>query len=323
MIGAVAVLLASLTAATAFAAGFGNTSMGKKPYGVLILAYDTGGAWKTELGHIRSELKGVAVESVESAGDGTAIQRGLDRLKGQHVDKVVAIPLELISESPVMDELRYLFGIRAEPTSDRPDALRPGMAPVKGKNPSALVFTGKGPKRLKSDAELVLTATIDKFPALADILADRAKTLARDPAKEAVILVGLAPRSDKGLDTWKAAATAIAESVRVKGGFREGAIIWVRDGTRAGQQDTDRAENKATLRRLITAGGVVAVPLAPDGRRVGNLLQRQLGTSGYRWNGKGLIGDPRLTEWISAISKAASTLPDVRQYKDNAQGGLR
>ncbi len=197
------------------------------------------------------------------------------------------------------------------------------MAPVKGKNPSALIFTGKGPKRLKSEAELVLTATIDKSPELAGILADRAKALAREPAKEAVIIVGLAPRSDKGLDVWKTAATAIAESVRVKGGFREAAIIWVRDGTRAGQQDKDREENRATLRRLITAGGVVAVPLAPDGRRVGQLLQRQLGTSGYRWNGKGLIGDPRLTAWVLAISKAASTLPDVRQYKDNAQGGFR
>ena len=93
-------------------------------------------------------------------------------------------------------------------------------------------------------------------------------------------------------------------------------------GTRAGQQDSDRAENKATLRRLVTAGGVNAIPLAPDGRRVGQLLQRQLGTGGYRWNGKGLIGDPRLTEWIIAASKAASTLPDVRQYKDNTQGGF-
>ena len=316
-------LILALATVTAAGAGFGNTSMGKKPYGVLLLAYDTGGAWKTELGHIRAELKGVAVESVESAGDGITIQRALDRLKTQHVDKVVAIPVELVSESPVMDELRYLFGIRAEPTTDKPDALHPGMAPVKGKNKSALVFTGKGPKRLKSEADLVLTATIDKSPELAGILADRAKALARDPAKEAVIIVGLAPRSDKGLDVWKTAAAAIAESVRIKGGFREAAIIWVRDGTRAGQQDKDREENHATLRRLITAGGVVAVPLAPDGRRIGQLLQRQLGTSGYRWNGKGLIGDPRLTDWVIAISKAASTLPDSRQYKDNAQGGFR
>ncbi len=321
MIGTALALV--LAASPAAAADFGNTSMGKKPYGVLILAYDTGGAWKTELGHIRSEMKGVAVESVESAGDGRSIQKALDRLKGQHVSKVVAVPLELVSESPVMDELRYLFGIRELPTEDKPDTQRGGMAPIKSDHKSALVFTGNGPKRLKSDAELVLTATIDKSPALADILADRAKTLARDPAKEAVVLVGLAPRSDKGLDTWKTAASAIAESVRLKGGFRESAIIWVRDGTRAGQQDKDRSENKATLRALVTHGGVVAVPLAPDGRRIGQLLQRQLGTSGYRWNGKGLIGDSRLTEWVQSISKAASTLPDARQYRDNAQGGFR
>lgn len=321
MIGSVLAL--ALLAAPAAGAGFGNTSMGKKSYGVLLIAPDTGGAWRTELGAIRSQMRGIAIESVESYNDGTAIQRALDRLRSQHVSKVVAVPLELVSESSTMDELRYLFGIRAEPSQDRPDSQRPGMAPVQSKIKNSLVFTGRGPKRLKSEAALVLTATIDKSPALADILADRAKALGRDPAKEAVILVGLAPRSDKELDAWKTAATAIAESVRIKGGFREGAIIWVRDGTRAGQQDKDRDANKATLRRLVTAGGVVAVPLAPDGRRIGQLLQRQLGTSGYRWNGKGVIGDPRLTEWISSVSKAASTLPDVRQYRDNAPGGFR
>ncbi len=318
-----ALLALALLAAPAAASSFGNSSMGQKPYGVLILAYDTGGAWKTELGALRAQLRGVAVESVESAGDGVAIQRGLDRLKSQHVSKVVAVPLELVSESPVMDELRYLFGIRAEPTQNRPDALRPSMAPVKSAHKSSMVIPGRGPKRLRSEAELVLTATIDRSPLLADILAARATVLARNPVKEAVILVGLAPRSDTGLAVWKIAAAAIAESVRVKGGFREAAIIWVRDGTRAGQQDKDREENKATLRRLITAGGVNAIPLAPDGRRIGSLLQRQLGTAGYRWNGKGLIGDQRLADWIIATSKAASALPDVRQYRDNASGGFR
>jgi hypothetical protein len=315
-----AVLALALAAAPASAAGFGNTSMGKKPYGVLLLAYDTGGAWKAELGAIRAQLRGVAVESVESAGDGVAIQRALDRLRGQHVSKVVAVPLELVSESPVMEQLKFLFGVNEEPASDKPDGLRPGMAPVKSKNKSSLVFGSKGPKRLKSEAELVLTETIDKSPALAEILAERAKTLARDPAKEAVVLVGLAPRSDKELEAWKKEAAAIAEAVRVKGGFREAAVLAVRDGTRAGQQDKDRAENKATLRGLTTQGGVVAVPLAPDGRRVGQLLQRQLGSNGYRWNGKGLIGDPRLVEWILATSKAASAQPDGRQFKDSTGG---
>lgn len=317
-------LATALLCAPLLAAGFGDPSMGRKGYGVLLLAPDAGGAWKTELGRIRSELKGVAVESVETWNDGTAIQRALDRLKSQHVDKVVAVPLELVSESASMDHLRYLFGVRAQPAEDRPDAQRaPTVAPIKPDHKSALVFTGRGPKRLRCEGELVLTAAIDKSPELAAILADRAKALARDPAKEAVVLVGQAPRSDKSLEAWMAAAVAIAESVRVKGGFRESAVIWVRDGTRAGQQDKDREENKATLRRLTTSGAVVAVPLAPDGRRVGKLLQRQLGTAGYRWNGKGVVGDQRLVDWISAISKSGAALPDSRQFRDNAPGGFR
>ncbi|UPT75379.1 MAG: hypothetical protein M0D55_06735 [Elusimicrobiota bacterium] len=302
-------LLLALAAAPAAAAGFGDASIGAKPYGVLLLTPDDGGAWKSELGSIRAGLRGVPVESVETSRDGAGIQRQIDRLRARRVSKIVVVPLEPVSEAASMGELRYLLGMRAAPARDRPDAPHSGMAPFSPVKRSTLVIPGLGRKRLSSEAELVLAATIDKSPALADILAARATALARDPAKEAVVLVGLAPRSDKGLEAWKTAANAIAEAVRVKGAFREAAIIRVRDGTRAGQKEADRAENMATLRRLTTQGGVAAVPLALDGRRVGKLLQRQLGGAGYSWNGKGILGDPRLTEWILSSTEAASAGP--------------
>ena len=47
--------LVLLLTVAASAAPFGNPSLGPKPYGVLLLAYDVGGAWKTELGAIRSQ----------------------------------------------------------------------------------------------------------------------------------------------------------------------------------------------------------------------------------------------------------------------------
>lgn len=319
----VAALLLALAASHAAAAGFGDTSMGHKPYGVLIIAPNAGASWRTELSAIRAQMRGIAVESVESSGDGTAIQRAIDRLAGQHVAKIVAVALEPVSESAGMDQLRYLFGIRAEPVQDRPDENRPDRAGPQAGHKTVLITSGKGPKRLRSEPELVLASTIDKSPALTAILADRAKTLSHDPAKEAVVLVGQAPRSDKALEDWKTAAAAIAESVRVSGGFREAAVLWVRDGTRAGQQDKDRDENKATLRRLRTEGAIVAIPLAPEGQRIARLLQRQLGSGTYRWNGKGLFGDPRLADWIGSISKSAAALPDVRQYRDNTPGGFR
>jgi hypothetical protein len=319
----IAAALALGLAAAAPAANFGDTSMGKKPFGVLVLAFGSGASFRKDLTAVRAQLPGVAVESVDTAGDTRSVQNGLDRLKGQHVDKVVAIPLETVSESPSMDELRFIFGIRAEPTDDRPDQARQGMPELKTTNKSSLKLpagSATGPKRLKSQAELVLTATIDKSSVLSDILADRAKEQSRNPAKDAVVLVGLAPRSDKGLEAWKTAAKAIAEQVRAKGGFREAGLLYVRDGVRSSQQEKDGAENKAALRALTTQGGVIAVPLALDGRRVGQLLQRQMGAGGYRWNGKGVLGDERLAEWIAGVSKAAATLPDVRQYRDDAPG---
>ncbi|UPT74359.1 MAG: hypothetical protein M0D55_01020 [Elusimicrobiota bacterium] len=242
-------LLPLVAAVSAAAAGFGDSSMGKKDYGVLLIAGEAGAGWRKELPALRAQLPGIAIESVENGIDARSIQKGLDRLKGQHVSKVVAVPLELISESPSMDQLRWLFGIRAEPTEDRPDTNAPGApAAIKPKTQSTMVLPGssRAGKRLKYDGELVLTATIDKSAALADILAERAQALARKPAKEAVVLVGRAPRSDKALEEWKTAAGAIAETVRVKGGFREAAVIWVRDGVRA----PSRTRTAPTTRRL-------------------------------------------------------------------------
>lgn len=317
MRAALLVLLAA--AAHAAPAGFGDSSMGKKAFGVLLIAGEAGGAWRKELPNLRAQLPGVAVESADTMTDARTLQKALDKLKSQHVEKVVAVPLELVSESPAMDQLRWLFGIRADPADDKPDTSSPTAAPAfKPKTQSTIVLPGSGKagKRLKFEGELVLTATIDKSAALAEILAERATSQSRHPAKEAVVLVGRAPRSDKGLEAWKTATAAIAESVRLKGGFREAAVLYVRDGVRAPQQDKDRADNKATLRGLTTQGGVVAVPLAADGKFVGQLLQKQLGAGGYRWNGKGVLGDARFTDWVGAISKAASSLPDARQYKD-------
>src|ERR1051325_6910081 len=75
--------------------GFGP----KKPYGILILAYDVDTDWRKELGSLRGKLKGFAVESAEASNingyfDSLPVQRALDRLQNQRVGKIVVLPLE-------------------------------------------------------------------------------------------------------------------------------------------------------------------------------------------------------------------------------------
>lgn len=294
-------------------------------YGVLVLAYGVGGSWRKDLAALRAQLKGHALESVErveGSPDGVGVQRALDKLQSRRVGKIVAVPLATISGSPSIDEARYLFGIREEPVADRPDARQKEMEAPRAAGKRALVLPpdGRRLKRLTSRVPLVLAATIDRSPVLAEILADRAKALTRDPARDSVVLVGVGPRSDAALASWKASASAVAEQVRRKGGFRKAAAVAVRGGVRAGQRDKDREELRATFRALASEGRVVAVPLAPDASLVERLLKRDLGNAAYRWDGKGLLGDRRLLDWIASAAEAASKLPDVRQYKDGAPG---
>lgn len=311
-------LLAALLAAAPAPAAAADT---RKPgHGLLLLAYDSGSGWKKDLAALQASLKGVAVESVGGAADPVALQKAVERLERQRPAKIVAVPLEPLSESPALDQTRFLLGVRENAAEDRPDS---DEARLEGGRKSSLTVDVSRPrwlKRVKSATPIVLCATLDQSPALAAILADRAKKLSRDPARETVLLVGQGPRSDRALKSWQAAADAVAEQVRVKGGFARGAAVHVRDGVRAGQRDRDRNALKARLGELARDGAIVAVPLAPDGRRLERLLRQSAGGTAYRWDGKGVLGDARLLDWIRTASAAAAKLPDGRRYVDTAPG---
>lgn len=290
-------------------------------YGVLLLAYGGGSQWKPAVAAVRQGLPGVPVEAVDRA-ERMPIQRAADKLKAAGASKLVVIPLEPLGESAVMDQTRYLFGVRESWVEDRPDAKAAReLKPVHKASLQLERRTG-APKRVAWAGDLVLTATLDRGGTLSDILADRARAMSRQPAREAVLLVGMAPNSDAALENWATAAKAVAEQVRLKAGFREASVLWVREGGRAAQRDKDRETIRQTLRGLATQGGAIGVPLALDGQRVTSMFKRESGGSAaYRWDGKGLAGDKRLADWIAATAKAAATLPDSRQFRDS--GGLR
>ncbi len=335
-------LAAALAAVPARAQGQAKPAGGPdRTYGILILAYDVDVKWRQELGSLRGQLKGHAVESVDSAGDAISVQRALDRLTAQHVAKVVAVPLETVSESTRMDLTRYMFGVRADPVLDVPGSENNDLADKKQKSlhsvrKSALVLPkdqdrglsmtmGGGAvstvKQLNSPVPLVLAATLDKSPLLVAILTDRAKALTATPAKETLVLVGVAPRSDDAFKTWKTSAQAIADAVGAKAGYRKAVAVGVRDGVRSDQQDKDRAALQTLFRGLIRDGRVAVVPLSPEADRSGQLLKKTLGGFfAYRWNGQGIQGDRRLLDWIKTSAETAASLPDGRQFNDGARG---
>lgn len=310
-----------------------------KTYGILLLAYGVDVKWRQELGSLRRQLKGHAVESVDSAGDAISVQRALDRLAAQRPAKIVGVPLDTVGESTRMDATRYMFGVRADPVLDVPGPSGGDLAdkkrkPIRPVAKSALVLPKDadrglalkmGPastiKQLASPVPLVLAPTLDKSPLLAAMLADRAKALTATPGRETLVLAGIAPRGDDARKAWLTSAQAIADQVGAKAGYRKAVAVGVRDGVRADQQDKDRTELRALFRALIREGRVAVVPLSPEAERVGQLLKKTLGGgAAYRWNGQGVQGDRRLLDWIKTAAETAAALPDGRQFNDGARG---
>ncbi|MFI5363674.1 MAG: hypothetical protein ACHQ49_17045 [Elusimicrobiota bacterium] len=310
-----------------------------KTYGVLILAYDVDVKWRQELANLRGLLKGHPVESVDTAADAISVQRGLDKLLAQRVDKVVGVPLETVSDSTRLDMTRYMFGVRAEPALDVPgsstgDAADKRMKPIKPVAKSALVLPagqeridgmtmGGGDvstvKPLRSPVPLELAPAFDKSPLLVAILADRAKALTPTPGRETLVLAGIGPRNDEALKAWRIDASAIASAVGAKAGFRKAVAVSVRDFVRSDQRDKDRADLQATFRGLAREGRICVVPLSPEAGHVADLLKQAFGGFfAYRWNGAGIQGDPRLLLWIKTAAAEAASRPDGRQFNKTA-----
>ena len=318
-------LLAAALAAVPTGAQDGAFVGRAKTYGILILAYDVDVKWRQELGSLRGQLKGHPIEMVNSAADAISVQRAVDRLVAQRATKIVAVPLETVSESTRLDMTRFMFGARADFIRDVPDLDGGDLAdktppPIEAVRKSALVLPGDRNRgrglslggdgstlrRIKSAVPLALAPALDKSPLLVAILADRAAALSSTRARETLVLAGIGPRSDAALKTWKASAQLIADQVGAKAGYRKAVAVAVRDGVRSGQQDKDRAELKATFRALIREGRVAVVPLSPEANRVEELLKKNFGGFfAYRWNGRGIQGDRRLLDWIKASAEEA------------------
>ncbi len=319
-------LAAALASAPARAAAGPNEP---QPYGVLLLAYDVDMAWRKELGSLAKALKGHAIETVASAGDQVSVQRAVDKLAAERVSKIVAVPIETVSDAPWLEQARFLFGVRETPASDRPDSPTGDLAdkPLKSlhaQGKSALNIPASA-KRLTSPVPLILAPALDKSPVLIDILADRAKATSKAPAREGLVLIGIAPRSDAALKAWLTSAQDAAAKVGAKAGFREAIALGVREGVRSDQQDKDRQALRTAMRALVRKGPIVVVPLSPQADRTQEMFKRSLGGFfAYRWSGQGIQGDRRLTDWIKASAEQAAGLPDSRLFKDGApRGGKR
>jgi sirohydrochlorin cobaltochelatase len=267
--------------------------------GTLIVAHGGGPSWDARVEKVAAEVRLPGPVGVSFLmGPGAKAHRFQDAvadLVRRGAREIVVVPMLVSSHSGHYEQIRYLAGER--------DSLDETM--MHHLHMSGIERAGGG-------VPLRLTKAIDDAPEIASVLADRAKSLAKDPAKQALFLVGHGPNSAEDYAEWMANLRRVADTVRARTGFRSVLLDLVRDDA----PPPVRAEAVARVRELIrlqyqlTGREVVVVPvLISTGRVSTEKLPKDLEGLPMTYTDEGLLPHSGMARWVeSRVREAAGDM---------------
>lgn len=258
--------------------------------GTIIVAHGGGPEWDARVKTLASQVHLPGPVGVSFLmGPGAATHRFQDVVAGlveKGATEIVVVPLLVASHSGHYDQIRYLAGDSAALDSTMLHHLHLG-----------------GIKRPESRIPIRITPAIDGAPEVAPVLAARARTLATDPARQALFLVGHGPNSPEDYAEWMSDLRRLADSVKALSGFRSVLVELVRDDA----PDPVRKEAVLRIRELIslqhelTGEPVVVVPiLISTGRLSREILPRDLEGLPIAYTPEGLLPHEAMARWVEA-----------------------
>lgn len=296
-----AALAAPLGVAPVISVAMDKAFASKNPdIGVLLMGHGGGRSWNLAVEDVRKSVGSkYHIEVAFGMADSKEIQRAVAALEKSKVKRIVAVPLFISSVSEVMDQTRFVLGLRPTPSKEF-------MA-----HPHAHHGAGHGgpSRRISSKIPIVMTSALDDNPLVADILLDRARELSRDPAKEHVLLIGHGPLKETDNQVWLKTMDRLAAYVKQQGGFASVVSATLRDDS----PPDVRKEADRILRDHVTQlgrkGAVIVVPHLIAQGGIERHIPRSLNGLFYKWNAKTLLPDRRLSVWVErSVEEQAGNL---------------
>lgn len=287
--------------------------------GVMIMAHGGSKQWNNLVTEAAQPLtKKYAVSCAWGMGDPLTLQKSIDDLERQGVTKIVAIPLFISSHSMVIRQTEFLLGLRdklADPPMPSMDHSGTGQHQMGGSADGHAMHHGHGTTDatltpLKIKTPLVVTPALDDNAIVAAILRDRIAELSTNPSNETVILVAHGPNGEVDNQKWIANLESLSEKIRkiqdAKGkDFKQIFAVTVRDDADKAIFNQAKEQLRAVVRQAGHSGTVIVVPVfLSSGGREQAVAERLEGLN-YKWNGKALLPDSRLTAFLStSVSQA-------------------
>ena len=275
-----------------------------EPLGVLVVAHGSTAAWNANVE--------AAVTIIQQHTPSTAAylmgaknrtpQEAYDELVAAGVQRIVIVPLLVSSYSSHYEQVRFIGRLR----DDYPGSAWMSLTQLHG------------------PAEVIgVTPALDAHPILADILSDRARALSRDPSQESLVIVAHGPNGTADADRWIGVIRELGIQIQSRVPFREVDARLLRDDAPKPVNDQALAELRDAVASRAASGRVVIVPLLLGSGRVVDQIPHVLTGLDYRWDGRPVLPDSRIADWVmsqvervSAQQDAASRPSTARQVTD-------
>lgn len=285
--------------------GFAPGSAYAEGPGILLLAHGGNSEWNERVTAMAGQIERTAPTEVAFGMATRAnIQGAIDRLTARGVTEIVAVPLFISSWSSVITSTEYLLGQRAEPPATL--AVFAKMSHSTGGHGSTNHGEGHNGHEatdatspVKSTVPVRMTQALNDHPIVAEILTTRARSISRDPASEAVVIVAHGPNEDDQNRRWLADMASLAQRVSTAGEFASVDYLTLRDDApKAVRDEATTALRTLVAKRAGEERRVLVVPLLLSFGGIERGLRERLDGLSYTMPEAGLIPDDRLVKWV-------------------------
>ena len=284
--------------------------------GILLMAHGGGKDWDGKVKSVAADVdQKMPTEVALGMADRATLQAGVDNLIARGVTEIVAVPLFVSSHSSVIESTKYLLGIRGDAPKELADFAMDDMTHISDTHcaPSAptpsgpakdasSLDTGKKiemPKPVKSPVPIRLAPALDHHPLVAQILADRAEAIAKDPAHDVVIIVAHGPNEDQDNALWLADMNALVAEMSAQRNYARIEYATLRDDADDAIRDKATAQLRRSAQSANDAGyHVLIVPLLLSYGGIESGLRQRLDGVEHTLSSQGLLPDPRIAQWV-------------------------
>jgi sirohydrochlorin ferrochelatase len=269
--------------------------------GVLLLAHGGQPLWNDTVTAIAREVdRTYPTEVAFGMASKPAIAAALDRLAARGATRVRAVPLFVSSHSSVITSTQYLLGLRDEAPADlatfakmrhahggrdadpHADHTPPDLAPIALPMP------------------VTMASALDDSAVVGQILADRARGLSSNPAREVVLLVAHGPVPEDDNARWLSVMKSLADQMAPVTTFARIEYQTVRDDAPEPIRGQATEELRQRVERAAGEGlKVLIVPLLLSNGGIEKGIRKRLEGLDYGMS-PALAPDPRLALWVLA-----------------------